>query len=222
MFKLPNLLYSFDALEPYIDAKTMEIHHNKHHQIYVDKLNEALNETEFENMEISEILKNINKIPQEKKQAVINHGGGHANHSLFWEIMSPKGGGKPEKQLAKEINSTFGSFENFKKQFTETALKVFGSGWAWLVINNDKKIEIIFTKNQDSPLMNNLKPILGLDVWEHAYYLKYQNKRADYIMSWWNVVNWKKVEELFKKEQKTGNFLTNSPKRGRVKEFFKK
>ena len=160
MFKLPNLPYSFNALEPYIDAKTMEIHHKKHHQTYVDKLNEALNGTDFENMEISEILKNINKIPQEKKQAVINHGGGHANHSLFWEIMSPKGGGKPGKQLAKEINSTFGSFENFKKQFTEVALKVFGSGWAWLVINNDKKIEIIFTKNQDSPLMERKIPVL--------------------------------------------------------------
>ena len=202
MFKLPNLLYSFDALEPYIDAKTMEIHHNKHHQAYVDKLNEALNGTEFENLEIAEILKNINKIPQEKKQAVINHGGGHANHSLFWEIMSSKGGEKPEKQLAKEINLRFGSFDEFKKQFTDAALKVFGSGWVWLVINTNKKLEIIFTKNQDSPLMNNLKPILGLDVWEHAYYLKYQNKRADYITSWWNVVNWKKVEELFKEAKK--------------------
>ena len=199
MFKLPKLPYSFDALEPYIDAKTMEIHHNKHHQTYVDKLNETLNGTEFENLEIAEILKNINKIPQEKKQAVINHGGGHANHSLFWEIMSPKGGGKPGKQLAKEINSTFGSFENFKKQFTEVALKVFGSGWAWLVINNDKKIEIIFTKNQDSPLMEGKIPILGLDVWEHAYYLLRQNRRNEYIEAWWNVVNWKKVEELFKK-----------------------
>jgi len=199
MFKLPNLPYSFNALEPYIDAKTMEIHHKKHHQTYVDKLNEALNGTDFENMEISEILKNINKIPQEKKQAVINHGGGHANHSLFWEIMSPKGGGKPGKQLAKEINSTFGSFENFKKQFTEVALKVFGSGWAWLVINNDKKIEIIFTKNQDSPLMEGKIPVLGLDVWEHAYYLLRQNRRNEYIEAWWNVVNWKKVEELFKK-----------------------
>ena len=202
MFKLPKLPYSFDALEPYIDAKTMEIHHNKHHQTYVDKLNETLNGTEFENLEIAEILKNINKIPQEKKQAVINHGGGHANHSLFWTIMGPKAGGKPEKQLAKEINSVFGSFENFKKQFTEAALKVFGSGWAWLVINNDKKLEIIFTKNQDSPLMEGKIPILGLDVWEHAYYLKYQNKRADYITSWWNVVNWKKVEEFFKETKK--------------------
>src|SRR3989338_4404942 len=202
MFKLPNLLYSFYALEPYIDAKTMEIHHNKHHQIYVDKLNEALNGTEFENMEISEILKDINKIPKDKKQAVINHGGGHANHSLFWEIMSPKGGGKPEKQLAKEINSTFGSFESFKEQFTKTSLGIFGSGWALLVVNSNKKLEIIFTKNQDSPLMENKIPILGLDVWEHAYYLLRQNRRNEYIDAWWNVVNWKKVEELFKKYKK--------------------
>ena len=198
MFKLPKLHYSFDALEPYIDAKTMEIHYTKHHQTYVDKLNEAIKGTEFEKMEIEEVLKNINKIPQEKKQAVINHGGGHANHSLFWEIMGPKGGGLPKGKIAEEIKKTFESFENFKKQFTDAALKVFGSGWAWLAINSKGKLEIIFTKNQDSPLMNNLNPILGLDVWEHAYYLKYQNKRVEYIASWWNVINWEKVEENFK------------------------
>ncbi len=198
MFKLPKLHYSFDALEPYIDAKTMEIHYTKHHQTYVDKLNEAIKGTEFEKMEIEEVLKNINKIPQDKKQAVINHGGGHANHSLFWEIMGPKGGGLPKGKIAEEIKKTFESFENFKKQFTDAALKVFGSGWAWLAINSKGKLEIIFTKNQDSPLMNNLNPILGLDVWEHAYYLKYQNKRVEYIASWWNVINWEKVEENFK------------------------
>ena len=198
MFKLPKLPYSFDALEPYIDAKTMEIHYTKHHQTYVDKLNEAIKGTEFEKMEIEEVLKNINKIPQDKKQAVINHGGGHANHSLFWEIMGPKGGGLPKGKIAEEIKKTFESFENFKKQFTDAALKVFGSGWAWLAINSKGKLEIIFTKNQDSPLMNNLNPILGLDVWEHAYYLKYQNKRVEYIASWWNVINWEKVEENFK------------------------
>ena len=198
MFKLPKLLYSFDALEPYIDAKTMEIHYTKHHQTYVDKLNEAINGTEFANMEINELMENISKVPEKIKQAVINHGGGHANHSFFWEIMGSKAGGKPEKQLAKEINSKFGSLEEFKKQFTEVALKVFGSGWAWLVINSNKKLEIIFTKNQDSPLMEGKIPILGLDVWEHAYYLKYQNRRPEYIKNWWNVVNWKKVEELFK------------------------
>ncbi|MDP2672362.1 MAG: superoxide dismutase [Nanoarchaeota archaeon] len=202
MFKLPNLPYPFDALEPYIDAKTMEIHYTKHHQTYVDKLNEALNGTEFADMEIAEVLKNISKIPQEKKQAVINHGGGHANHSLFWEIMSQKGGGKPEKQLAKEINSTFGSFENFKEQFTKASLGVFGSGWTWLVINSDGKLEIVSTKNQNSPLMDGKIPILGLDVWEHAYYLKYQNRRPEYIEAFWNVVNWKKAGEFFNKTKK--------------------
>ena len=202
MFKLPDLPYSFDALEPHIDAKTMEIHHNKHHQTYVDKLNEALNGTEFAGMEIAEVLENIGKIPQDKKQAVINHGGGHANHSLFWEIMSPKGGEKPEKKLAKEIISNFENFENFKEQFTKASLGVFGSGWTWLVINSNGKLEIVSTKNQNSPLMDKLKPLLGLDVWEHAYYLKYQNRRADYIKSWWNVINWKKIEELFKEAKK--------------------
>jgi len=202
MFKLSKLLYSFDALEPYIDAKTMEIHYTKHHQTYVDKLNEAINGTEFANMEINELMENISKVPEKIKQAVINHGGGYANHSLFWEIMGSKAGGKPEKQLAKEINSKFGSLEEFKKQFTEVALKVFGSGWAWLVINSNKKLEIIFTKNQDSPLMEGKIPILGLDVWEHAYYLKYQNRRPEYIKNWWNIVNWKKVEEFFKKAKK--------------------
>ena len=202
MFKLPKLPYSFDALEPYIDAKTMEIHYTKHHQTYVDKLNEAINGTEFANMEINELMENISKVPEKIKQAVINHGGGHANHSFFWEIMGSKAGGKPEKQLAKEINSKFGSLEEFKKQFTEVALKVFGSGWAWLVINSNKKLEIIFTKNQDSPLMEGKIPILGLDVWEHAYYLKYQNRRPEYIKNWWNIVNWKKVEEFFKKAKK--------------------
>ena len=202
MFKLPKLPYSFDALEPHIDAKTMEIHYIKHHQTYVDKLNEAINGTEFANMEINELMENISKVPEKIKQAVINHGGGHANHSLLWEIMSTKGGGTPEKQLVKEINSKFGSLEEFKKQFTDVALKVFGSGWAWLVINSNKKLEIIFTKNQDSPLMEGKIPILGLDVWEHAYYLKYQNRRPEYIKNWWNIVNWKKVEEFFKKAKK--------------------
>ncbi len=198
MFNLPKLPYSFEALEPYIDAKTMEIHYTKHHQTYVDKLNEAVKETKFENMEVSEILKNINKMPPNKKQAIINHGGGHFNHSLFWGIMTPNA--KKRKfsgKIAEEIKKTFGSFEKFKEQFTNLALGIFGSGWAWLVINSEGKLEIISTKNQDSPLMNKQKPILGLDIWEHAYYLKYQNKRAEYISAWWNVVNWEKVEQLF-------------------------
>ena len=203
MFKLPNLPYSFDALEPYIDAKTMEIHHDKHHQTYVDKLNEAVKGTEFANMEIGEVLKNISKIPQDKKQAVINHGGGHANHSLFWESLTPDAKKKKFKgKIAEEIKKIFGSFENFKEKFTKASLGVFGSGWVWLVVNSDGKLEIISTKNQNSPLINNLKPIFGLDVWEHAYYLKYQNKRAEYISAWWNVINWEKVEELFKHANK--------------------
>ena len=203
MFKLPKLPYSFDALEPHIDAKTMEIHHDKHHQTYIDKLNEAVKGTKFEDMEITEILKNIDKIPQDKKQAVINHGGGHANHSYFWEIMTPDAKKKDFKgKIAEEIKKTFGNFENFKEQFTKMALGIFGSGWAWLVINSENKLEIISTKNQNSPLIDGKIPVLGLDIWEHAYYLKYQNKRIEYISAWWSVINWKKVDEFFKQANK--------------------
>ena len=199
MFELPDLPYSFDALEPHIDAQTMEIHHDKHHATYVKKLNEAIEGTEFAEMSITELLKDIENIPEEKRKAVINHGGGHANHTLFWEIMSPESG-EPSGELAEAINSKFGSFEDFKEQFTAAAIKVFGSGWAWLVIN-DGELEIISRPNQDSPIMDNLTPILGLDVWEHAYYLKYQNKRPDYIEAFFNVINWKKVEELFEESK---------------------
>ena len=198
-FTLPDLPYSFDALEPHIDAQTMEIHHNKHHATYVKKLNEAIEGTEFAEMSITELLKDIENIPEEKRKAVINHGGGHANHTLFWEIMSPESG-EPSGELAEAINSKFGSFEDFKEQFTAAAIKVFGSGWAWLVIN-DGELEIISRPNQDSPIMDNLTPILGLDVWEHAYYLKYQNKRPDYIEAFFNVINWEKVEELFEESK---------------------
>ena len=199
MFELPDLPYSFDALEPHIDAQTMEIHHDKHHATYVKKLNEAIEGTEFAEMSITELLKDIENIPEEKRKAVINHGGGHANHTLFWEIMSPESG-EPSGELAEAINSKFGSFEDFKEQFTAAAIKVFGSGWAWLVIN-DGELEIISRPNQDSPIMDNLTPILGLDVWEHAYYLKYQNKRPDYIEAFFNVINWKKVEEFFEESK---------------------
>jgi len=198
MFNLPNLPYAFDALEPHIDAKTMEIHHGKHHQAYLDKLNAAVEGTEFAEMGINELLQNLDKVPKEKLQAVINHGGGHANHSLFWEIMSPEGGGKPDGELLQKINEKFESFDEFKKQFTAAASTVFGSGWAWLVVNAEGELEIIARPNQNSPVMDNLTPILGLDVWEHSYYIKYQNRRPEYIEAFWNVVNWAKVDELFK------------------------
>ncbi len=195
-FTLPDLPYSFDALEPHIDTRTMEIHHDKHHKGYVDKLNAAVEGTKFTDMEITELLKNIDNVPKDKIQAVINNGGGHANHSLFWEIMSKDGGREPSGQLAEAINAKFGNFENFKEQFSNVAATRFGSGWAWLVINNGQ-LEIRSTPNQESPLMDNQIPILGLDVWEHAYYLKYQNKRPEYIAAFFNIINWKKVEELF-------------------------
>jgi len=196
-FTLPDLPYSFDALEPHIDAKTMEIHHDKHHAAYVKKLNEAVEGTEFADMDIIELLKNIDKLPDDKRQAVINHGGGHVNHTLFWELMSSDGGGEPTGAIAEAVNSKFGSFKDFKEQLSNAAATRFGSGWAWLIVNSDGELEIISTANQDSPLMDNKKPILGLDVWEHAYYLKYQNKRPEYVEAFFNVINWKKVEELF-------------------------
>lgn len=196
-FTLPKLSYEFDALEPYIDAKTMEIHHDKHHSAYIKKLNEALERhPEFFDKNINDILKNIKLIPEDIRQAVINHGGGHSNHALFWEILA-KNKTKLSKELSEAINKKFGSFEDFKKKFSDTASSKFGSGWAWLVLNN-KELEIISTSNQDSPLMNNQIPVLGLDVWEHAYYLKYQNKRPEYIEAFWNIVNWEKVSENFK------------------------
>jgi Fe-Mn family superoxide dismutase len=194
-FTLPDLKFEFDTLEPHIDKETMEIHHDKHHAGYVKKLIAALEGTDLENKEISEILKDIGSVPEDKRKAVINNGGGHANHTLFWEVLSPN---KTELtgELAEAINSKFGSFEEFKTKFSDAAATRFGSGWAWLVINNGE-LEITSTANQDSPLMNNQTPILGLDVWEHAYYLKYQNKRPDYIEAFFNVVNWDKVAENF-------------------------
>jgi Fe-Mn family superoxide dismutase len=195
-YSLPQLPYSYDALEPYIDKMTMEIHHTKHHQAYVNNLNSALEKySEFHNLELEEILKNLDQLPEEIKTAVRNNGGGHYNHSLFWEIMGPNGGGEPKGKLKEEIEKNFGSFEEFKKLFSETAIKHFGSGWAWLVITPDKKLKVYSLLNQDNPLMNGDIPIMGLDVWEHAYYLKYQNRRAEYVEAWWHVVNWDKIEE---------------------------
>lgn len=196
-YQLPPLPYAFDALEPYIDARTMEIHHGKHHQAYVNKLNEALEGVEaFAGKSIEHVLRSIGDVPEDRRQAVINHGGGHANHTLFWQIMGPKSGGEPQGELAQAVSATFGSFDNFKDTFGKAAAGRFGSGWAWLVVNGGS-LEVYSTANQDSPLMQGHTPVLGLDVWEHAYYLNYQNRRPDYIEAWWNTVNWSKVGELF-------------------------
>lgn len=197
-FKLPPLPYDYSALEPHIDQRTMEIHHTKHHQAYVDNLNQALeNYPDLQNKTLEELLQNIKAVPEKIRPAVINHGGGHYNHSLFWQTMSPQGGGKPRGQLAEALAQAFGGFENFQQEFTQAALSRFGSGWAWLVLVPDKNLKIYSTPNQDSPLMQSDMPILGLDVWEHSYYLKHQHRRADYIAAWWNVVNWKEASERF-------------------------
>ena len=202
MYTLPPLPYSYDALEPSIDAKTMEIHHTKHHQTYIDKVNAALEGTEFTDTPIEEVIANLSKIPEAKRGAVRNHGGGHANHSLFWTLMSSKGGGEPKGDLADAIKKTFGDYEKFKEKFAEAAANRFGSGWAWLIIENGE-LKIESTANQDSPLMGKAisgasgTPLLGLDVWEHAYYLKYQNKRPDYIKAFWEVINWEEVARRF-------------------------
>lgn len=196
-FTLPTLNYSLDALEPHIDARTMEIHHGKHHQAYVTNLNNAISGTDAENLSLDEICRNISKYPM----AVRNNGGGHYNHDLFWKILSPSGGGAPSGSLMDAINSTFGTFDDFKSKFAAAGATRFGSGWAWLVKKDDGKLEICSTPNQDNPLMDIAEvkgtPILGLDVWEHAYYLHYQNRRPDYISAFWNVINWDEVSKRF-------------------------
>ena len=198
MFELPKLGYEYDSLEPVIDAKTMEIHHSKHHQSYIDKLNATLEGSGLDDKEIEELLSDLSVIPEEIRDAVRNHGGGHVNHSLFWKIMAPKGqGGKPSDKIIKGMDEAFGSGENYHKKFIESAGKVFGSGWVWLVVNADKKLEIMTTANQDSPLSVGKVPILGLDVWEHAYYLNYQNKRPDYAEAWSTLINWDYVNKLY-------------------------
>ncbi len=195
--ELPPLPYAYNALEPHIDELTMQIHHDRHHATYVNNLNAALEgHPELQNKPLNELLASLDSVPESIRTAVRNNGGGHANHTLFWEIMSPNGGGQPTGALADAINSTFGSFENFKAEFTKAATGRFGSGWAWLVVDNGK-LAITSTPNQDNPIMEGKTPILGLDVWEHAYYLKYQNKRPDYIAAWWNVVNWAEVNKRF-------------------------
>jgi len=195
-FELLSLPYSYDALEPYIDKQTMEIHHTKHHNAYVTNLNKAIETTDAQNKSLEDILKSVSKYPA----AVRNNGGGHYNHSLFWKLMKKDGGGFPKGDLEKAINSAFGSFEAFKKQFSDAATGRFGSGWAWLVFT-DGKLTVTSTPNQDNPLMDVAevkgKPVLGLDVWEHAYYLKYQNRRPEYIENWWNTINWDEAANLF-------------------------
>jgi Fe-Mn family superoxide dismutase len=196
-FTLPALAYPANALEPSIDEQTMRIHHGRHHQAYVTGLNTALaNQPDLAKQSIEAILKNIQKVPEAIRQAVINNGGGHYNHTMFWEIMGPNAGGRPQGALAEAINSTFGDFDKFKAALKDAGMRRFGSGWAWLV-KADGKLNIISTANQDCPLMTGQTPILGVDVWEHAYYLKYQNLRANYIDAWWNVVNWNAVGQRF-------------------------
>ena len=194
---LPRLPYAHDALEPYIDAQTMEIHHGKHHQGYVNNLNAALEGLgAVADLDVHELLGNLDQVPEDKRQAVINNGGGHANHSLFWSIMSPNGGEPSSGEVGEAIKSAFGSLDAANEEFTTAATKRFGSGWAWLVIG-DNGLEIYSTANQDSPIMQGHTPILGIDVWEHAYYLNYQNRRPDYVEEWKNVINWSKVNELY-------------------------
>jgi superoxide dismutase, Fe-Mn family len=196
-FELPELPYAYDALEPTIDKETMNIHHTKHHNTYVTKLNDALEgQSDLGDKSVEELISNLDAVPESARTAVRNNGGGHANHSLFWKLLSPNGGGEPSGELADKINQKFGSFDKFKEEFGTAATGRFGSGWAWLVVNNGE-LEVTSTANQDSPLMEGKTPLLGLDVWEHAYYLKYQNKRPEYISSFWNVVNWDEVTKNY-------------------------
>ncbi|MBS4720159.1 superoxide dismutase [Aeromonas caviae] len=195
---LPALPYAYDALEPHIDAKTMEIHHSRHHQTYVTNLNAALADLpELAALPLEALLARIDSLPAQVQGAVRNHGGGHANHSLFWQVMSPQGGGEPDGELAAAMERDLGGLEAFKQVFTQAALSRFGSGWAWLVVDGRGKLQVVSSANQDSPLMEGLTPILGLDVWEHAYYLKYQNKRPDYIAAFYNVIDWDEVARRY-------------------------
>jgi Fe-Mn family superoxide dismutase len=201
-FVLPPLPYDYKALEPWIDEQTMRIHHDKHHQAYLDNLVKAITGTDLEKREIRDILADLNRVPEKIRTAVRNHGGGFANHTLFWEIMAPNAAGAPAGELAKAIANAFGSFESFKEKFTAAAMGQFGSGWVWLVLKKDTSLAVYNLPNQDSPLSSGDTPVLGLDVWEHAYYLKYQNRRAEYVTNWWNVVSWAKVGEYLAKARK--------------------
>jgi Fe-Mn family superoxide dismutase len=197
-FTLPKLPYEFNALEPHIDARTMEIHHDKHHQAYINNLNAAIEKhSELASKSVEDLLKDLNAVPEDIRTAVRNNGGGHWNHSMFWEIMSPKGGGDPSGALADAINKAFGDFKTFKEKLAAAGVGQFGSGWAWLVKDSSGALSVLATPNQDNPMSNGRTPILGVDVWEHAYYLNYQNRRPDYIAAWWNVVNWDEVSKRF-------------------------
>jgi len=198
-YKLPDLPYAFDALEPYIDTETMRIHHDKHHASYVANANKALaGHPDLAKITVEQLIAHIDELPEDIRTTLRNNAGGHANHSLFWLVMKPNGGGRPDGALAKAIDQTFGSFDEFKKQFAAAAAKVFGSGWAWLSLTPEGELVIETTPNQDSPIMHGGKPVLGLDVWEHAYYLKHQNRRTEYMDAWWNVVNWDYVAKRYK------------------------
>ena len=197
-YEVPPLPYDYAALEPHVDEATMRVHHDKHHQAYVDKVNAALEGTDLADASIEDVLKDLSRVPDDKRTAVRNNGGGHYNHSLFWEWMSPNGGGEPDGALRDAIESAFGSFDDFKAKFKETGVNQFGSGWSWLV-HDGSGLAVVGSANQDNPISQGQTPLVGVDVWEHAYYLKYQNKRPDYIDAWWNVVNWPKVAEGFSK-----------------------
>lgn len=201
-YELPPLPYDYNALEPHIDEQTMRIHHDKHHAAYVNNVNQALEgHADLTSLSVEQLMASLDRVPENVRAKVNNNGGGHANHTLFWEIMSPNGGGAPSGPVGDAITRTFGSFDQFKEQFEAAATGRFGSGWAWLVVNASGNLEIISTANQDSPISQGKTPILGVDVWEHAYYLKYQNQRPAYVKAWWNVVNWPKVNELYQKAQ---------------------
>ncbi len=197
-FELPPLPYDYNALEPHIDTQTMQIHHDKHHAAYVTNVNTALQgQGQFASLSVNDLLRRINEVPENIRTAVRNNAGGHSNHTMFWQLMKPNGGGEPTGELASAIQQAFGSFNDFKAAFNDAGVKRFGSGWAWLILDSSGKLQVISTANQDSPLMDGNHPIMGNDVWEHAYYLKYQNRRADYLNAWWNVVNWDEVARRY-------------------------
>ncbi|GCE51055.1 Fe-Mn family superoxide dismutase [Thermosporothrix hazakensis] len=205
-YELPPLPYAYDALEPYIDAQTMQLHHDKHHATYVTNLNAAVKDLpELASLPVEKLIQRLSDVPENVRTAVRNNGGGHANHTMFWNIMKPGGSNAPTGELASAINETFGSFDAFKQAFNDAGAKRFGSGWAWLALDRSGKLSVISTPNQDSPLMDGLYPVLGNDVWEHAYYLKYQNRRPEYLNAWWNVVNWDEVARRYE-EGRTGNW----------------